>query len=63
LIVRQLTGDRWAQGKDATALAVAFARERMLRDGSMAVIQMAVDDKSRGNQARGYLAELGARVP
>jgi hypothetical protein len=63
LIVRQLTGDRWAQGKDATALAVAFARERMLRDGSIAVIQMAVDDKSRGNQARGYLAELGARVP
>ena len=45
------------------ALAVAFARERMLRDGSIAVIQMAVDDKSRGNQARGYLAELGARVP
>jgi hypothetical protein len=63
LIVRQLTGDKWAQGKDATALAVAFARERMLRDGSMAVIQMAVDDKSRGNQARGYLAELGARLP
>jgi hypothetical protein len=62
-IVRQLAGDRWSQGKDATALAVAFARERMLRDGSMAVIQMAVDDKSRGNQARGYLAELAARVP
>ncbi|HUQ87515.1 MAG TPA: hypothetical protein VM096_08160 [Vicinamibacterales bacterium] len=62
-IVKQLAGDRWAQGKDATALAVAFARERMLKDGSIAVIQMAVDDKSRGNQARGYLAELGARVP
>ena len=27
-IARQLAGDRWAEGKDATALAVAFARER-----------------------------------
>ena len=62
-IVKQLAGDRWAQGKDATALAVAFARERMLKDGSIAVIQQAADEKSRGVQARGYLAELGARVP
>ena len=29
-IVKQLVGDRWADGKDATALAVVFARERML---------------------------------
>ena len=63
IVVRQLTGDRWADGKDATALAVAFARERMLRDGSIAVIRQALDDKSRRDQARGYLIELGASVP
>jgi hypothetical protein len=62
-IVRQLAGDRWADGKDPTALAVVFARERMLRDGSIAMIQQALDDKSRGDQARGYLIELGAIVP
>lgn len=62
-IVKQLAGDRWAEGNDATALAVAFARERVLKDGSVAVIQLAVAEKSRGNQARGYLAELGALVP
>ncbi len=62
-IVKQLAGDRWSQGKDATALAVAFARERLLKDGSVAAIQLAVGDKSRGSQARGYLAELGAPVP
>jgi len=62
-IVRQLTGDKWASGKDATALAVAFARERLLKDGSITVIQQALDDKSRRGQARGYLAELGAPVP
>lgn len=62
-IVTQLAGDRWAEGKDPTALAVAFARERLLKDGSIARIQQALDDKSRRNQARGYLAELGAPVP
>ena len=62
-LVKQVAADRWAEGKDATALAVAFARERMLKDGSIAAIQQAVDDKSRRNQARGYLAELGAPVP
>lgn len=62
-LVKQLAGDRWADGKDATALAVAFARERMLRDGSIAVIQQALNDKSRRDQARGYLADLGAPVP
>ena len=62
-IVKQLVGDRWADGKDATALAVVFARERMLADGSIALIRMALDDKSRRNQARGYLEELGASVP
>jgi hypothetical protein len=62
-IVRQLAGDRWSQGKDATALAVAFARERLLKDGSVAVIRLAIDERARGGQARGYLAELGAPVP
>ena len=62
-IVKQLAGDRWADGKDATALAVSYARERMLRDGSIAVIQQALGDKSRRDQARGYLVELGAPVP
>lgn len=62
-IVRQLAGDRWADGRDATALAAAYARERMLRDGSIVVIRQALDDKSRRDQARGYLVELGAPVP
>ena len=62
-IARQLAADRWSDGRDATALAVAFARERLLKDGSIAMIKAAVDDKSRRNQARGYLAELGAPVP
>jgi hypothetical protein len=62
-IVKQLHGDRWADGKDATALAVAFARERLLKDGSIAVIRQALDDRSRRDQARGYLVELGAPAP
>ena len=62
-LVRELSGDRWADGKDATALAVAFARERLLKDGSVAQIRAALDDKSRRDQARGYLAELGAPMP
>jgi hypothetical protein len=62
-IVQALVGDRWAEGRDPTALAVAFARERMLKDGSIAVIRQAFDDKSRRSQARGYLVELGALVP
>ena len=62
-IVKLLVADKWAGGKDATALAVAFARERMLTDGSIAAIQQALDDRSRRDQARGYQAELGAPVP
>ena len=62
-LVRELLTDRWADGRDPTALAVAFARERMLRDGSIAVIRQALNDRSRRDQARGYLAELGAPVP
>ena len=62
-LVTELAGDRWAEGKDLTALAVAFARERLLKDGSIAQIRAALDDKARRDQARGYLAELGAPVP
>jgi hypothetical protein len=62
-IARQLAADRWAEGTDATALAAAYARERMLQDGSIAVIRQALDDKSRRGQARGYLVELGAPMP
>ena len=62
-VIQQLQGDKWADGKDSTALAVAFARERLLKDGSISAIRAALDDKSRRDQARGYLAELGAPVP
>lgn len=61
-LVKELAGDRWADGRDATALAVAFARERLLHDGSIALLRQALADNRR-NQARGYLAELGAPVP
>ena len=54
-IVRELTTDRWADGRDATALAVLFARERMLGDGSITAIRNALNDRSRRDQARGYL--------
>ena len=62
-IVRVLVTDPWSNGRDATALAVAFARERMLRDGSVAILRQAVDDRSRRVQALGYLAELGVAAP
>ena len=62
-LVKELTGDRWAEGNDATALAIVFAREKLLKDGSISLIRQALDDKSRRGQARGYLAELGAPVP
>ena len=42
---RQLAIDTWADGRDATALAVAFARERLLKDGSIALIRQALDDE------------------
>ena len=58
-IVKELTADQWSQGRDATALVVAFARERMLRDGSVALSREAAEDRSRRVQALGYLAELG----
>lgn len=62
-LVRVVAVDRWAEGRDATALAVAFARERLLKDGSIVIIRQALDDQSRRAQARGYLEELSAPVP
>jgi hypothetical protein len=62
-LVKVVAADRWAEGRDATALAVAFARERLLKDGSVVLIQQAVADKARRVQARGYLGELGVPVP
>lgn len=62
-VVKVLAADKWSEGRDPTALAVAFARERMLKDGSIAIIQQALDDGSRRGQARGYLIELGVAVP
>ena len=62
-IVTVLTTDKFGEGRDATALAVAFARERMLKDGSLAIIKQALDDPSRRWQALGYLAELGVSAP
>lgn len=62
-LIKGVAVEAWAGGRDATALAVAFARERLLQDGSLVIIQQAVDDRSRRVQARGYLRELGAPVP
>jgi hypothetical protein len=62
-IVKLLTTDTFAEGRDATALAIAFARERMLRDGSVARLRQALDDPARRAQALGYLAELGVSIP
>lgn len=58
-LVKQLVADKWSEGRDPTALAAAFARERLLRDGSIAVLRKALEDKARRAQARGYLIELG----
>ncbi len=54
-IVKQLAGDQWAEGKDATALAVAFARERLLKDGSIAA--------DPAGARRQVAAQPGARLP
>ena len=62
-IAQAVTADKWGEGRDSTALAVAFARERLLKDGSIALIRAAADDRSRRAQALGYLAELGFAAP
>lgn len=62
-IVKGVTTEKWGEGRDATSLAVAFARERLLKDGSIAIIRQAADERTRRAQARGYLAELGVAAP
>jgi hypothetical protein len=58
-LVKALVGDRWGDRDDATGLAVAYAREKFLKDGSLGRLQVAATDRTRGPQARTYLAELG----
>lgn len=62
-LVKLAASDAWLEGRDATALVVMFARERLLKDGSISVIRMILEEPARHDQARGYLAELGAPVP
>jgi hypothetical protein len=62
-LARTLTTDAWGSGRDATALAVAFARERLLRDGSVGILQQALEDRALRAQAMGYLSELGVARP
>lgn len=63
-LVKRLIGDTFAEGNDPTALAVWFARERLLNDGSIGAIrEAAANNKRLRPQARGYLEELGAPIP
>jgi hypothetical protein len=62
-IVQALLTDKFSDGDDATALAIAFARVRMLQDGSVKILRRAIDKRSRRAQALGYLAELGLSSP
>jgi hypothetical protein len=62
-LVRSLASDPWGDRNDTTGLAVAFARERYLKDGSARRLQDAASDRTLGPRARAYLAELGLPVP
>jgi hypothetical protein len=63
-IVKQLVNDRWGEGKDATALVVAYARVRFLDDRAAGdVIGRAWDEQSRRHQAMRYSQELMRAVP
>ena len=62
-LVRTLATDGWGEGDDATALTVAFARARYLKDGSVTRLQDAAAHRTLGPRARAYLAELGVPVP
>lgn len=62
-LVKTLVGDKWADSKDSASLAVLFARERLLKDGSLARIEAALREKVRHQQARAYLAELSEIMP
>jgi HEAT repeat protein len=63
LVVKQLLGDKFAEGSDPAMLVVWFARERLLKDGSISVIREAAEGNRLRVQARGYLDELGTPVP
>lgn len=62
-LVRTLATDGWGDKDDATGLAVAYARERYLADGSRTRLEAARDHKTLGPTARAYLAELGQITP
>jgi hypothetical protein len=57
-MVRTLATDRWARNGDPY-LAVLFARERLLKDGSTATLKQAAQNRLFATRARAYLAELG----
>lgn len=58
-LARSLVGDAWGEQDDRAGLAVAFARQRFLNDGSRARIEALSGHKTLGPVARAYLAELG----
>ncbi len=62
-LVRDLVTDGWAQRGGESGLAVAYARERILKDGSAARLKAEQDDERLGPTARAYLEELGIHEP
>jgi hypothetical protein len=58
-LAKALAADRWSDRRDPAGLAVLFARERLLQDGSAAAIRAALQRKELRVQAQGYLDELG----
>ncbi len=57
-LVRRIATDSWANRDEDTALTVAFARERLLHDGSKAYVQAAAGKSRTRARAEGYLIEL-----
>jgi hypothetical protein len=57
-LVSALGADPWFNRDDPTGLAAAFARERLLQDGSIARIRQALDKRDLKAQAQAYLDEL-----
>lgn len=62
-LAQALVGDPWGDRDDVAGLAVAFARERFLEDGSARRLEAALSDRRLGSKARAYLVELGRTVP
>ena len=58
-LVRALATDKWASKDDDTVLTVAFARERVLADGSVAQIREGATRQRIRARAEAYLFELG----